>query len=348
LKLIRYGRREGMDKVEIIAIETNDGYYLSNNTSRSYYSSSSGLEEYIINNGNWKKSYHDRWIFTEEPLTSLKKAIPPKKVNYRYELIDASLESEKIPKSLTRDDVGYYTDDDYCVYWKNFSNLRSMYKELHDVTPETTIEVPFSIQTILKVDKLDEHKPFKYKVQKTQWRQDGFDEITEKDVKICLLDKIMFPDIVRANRPCQLTSQETYKIVRQHIKDNINPMAAEVTSDYDFCFKVSKKIRLAETKKFSVNVNAGYKRRKPKFETRYQTHRLVEVFEMTHESDNYRGYTPIKGFKGKNQTDLKEKIDSYLASLMAFINEPLVDCKYCHGKGVIVDMQTEEERRGEK
>jgi hypothetical protein len=50
---------------------------------------------------------------------------------------------------------------------------------------------------------------------------------------------------------------------------------------------------------------------------------------------NYEGYTSIKGFEGKNESDLKEQIDAYLADLTDAINEPLTECGNCNGTGVI-------------
>ena len=44
----------------------------------------------------------------------------------------------------------------------------------------------------------------------------------------------------------------------------------------------------------------------------------------------------IKGFTGENQDDLKQKIDAYCEDLIKFINEPIVDCPHCKGRGVVL------------
>lgn len=88
-----------------------------------------------------------------------------------------------------------------------------------------------------------------------------------------------------------------------------------------------------------------YKRRKPKYETRYQKDRTVKILEMTPASSKYQGYTVIEGFEGKNKQDLQEKVDTYLEKLMEFINEPIEDCPNCHGRGVILNNKFEKNTR---
>jgi DNA-directed RNA polymerase subunit RPC12/RpoP len=53
----------------------------------------------------------------------------------------------------------------------------------------------------------------------------------------------------------------------------------------------------------------------------------------------YQNYRIIEGFRGKTQEDLKNNIDSYCKKLIEFINEPVVDCPHCKGRG-IVDEET--------
>ena len=53
-------------------------------------------------------------------------------------------------------------------------------------------------------------------------------------------------------RRCRLTSQESFDIIRWYIKRNIDPKAAEMTSDYDFCLTVKKLIPLESPKEFKL------------------------------------------------------------------------------------------------
>lgn len=113
----------------------------------------------------------------------------------------------------------------------------------------------------------------------------------------------------------------------------MNYDVAEITSDYNFCFTVSKKIAFSEPEEYSVDINAAHPRRKSKWQKRYRTSRSSNIFSMA--PAPYKGYKVIPGFEGKDQEDLKAKIDSYCKDLIEVINEPIKDCPHCKGRGVI-------------
>ena len=139
---------------------------------------------------------------------------------------------------------------------------------------------------------------------------------------------------------CKLGIKETYDIIRTFIKDNINSQVAEISTDYDFCFAVSKKIKLAKEYTYQVDVNSSIffdrKKKKPKYETRLQSNRLVKIFEMCHEK--YQSYTPIIPFEAENKEALKLYIDNYLEHLIQIINEPVCECPNCNGSGIIFNL----------
>ncbi len=209
---------------------------------------------------------------------------------------------------------------------------------LDDVSVNLIVEVPFTVHLMLEIDNIKEYGGFSYPVQKTRWVHEGFVNITDKDVQHPILDTIIFPNILLPARKSNLTSEQTYQIIRKHIQDNIEPKYAHITSDYDFCFTVKKKIHLAQKIPYQKNI-ARYGARKPKYVTDYRESREIEVFEMTHSGHNYgkgyNNYTIIEGFKGHNVEQLKENIDNYLKDLMDLINCPLIDCPNCKGKGVL-------------
>jgi hypothetical protein len=152
-----------------------------------------------------------------------------------------------------------------------------------------------------------------------------------------LLDKIVFPSIVvDACCPARMSSEQMYKITRAHVKDNIDVKYAEITSDHDFCFAVSKRISVSEPceSEFSQYTKKGKRLIKEKTK-RLVTDRKVKLFEMTHSGTKYGGYTIIEGIEAKDVFELKEKVDEFLASLMAVINEPVRDCPHCRGSGVV-------------
>ena len=187
------------------------------------------------------------------------------------------------------------------------------------------------------MDKIKEYGGFSYPIQRSRWESEGYTPLTQDSISHELVDTLLFPDIVLPARTSKLTSKQTYKVIRKYIQDNINPKYAQISSDYDFCVTVEKKISLFEKVPYQRNISS-FNAKRPKYITDYRHNRQIKIFEMTHDGDdgNYKGYTAIKPFEGKNIEDLKNNIDNYLAELMTKINEPLHDCPNCKGLGVIL------------
>jgi hypothetical protein len=61
----------------------------------------------------------------------------------------------------------------------------------------------------------------------------------------------------------------------------------------------------------------------------------VTVYQIAPKS--YNNYPIVDPFSGKNYDDLKSNIDNFLHNLMEMINEPVVECKCCKGRGVILN-----------
>lgn len=320
--------------VKIKAIKTDVGYYCQVDFSRSSYDSHC-LQNYFFDGKKAESTFSTHWAKIAKVPKKIEEEHSQTPTNYRYELIDKTLESGKFPAVFLREDVASYdSEDGYWRWMDKFAHLKSLYIEKSDPRPNLMVNVDFEFNICLELDNLKEYGGFSYPVQRTRWENEGFVSLTDKEVQHDLIDTIIFPDIILPARKSELTSEQTYKIIRKHIQDNINPKYAHITSDYDFCFTVKKKIHLAKKVPYQRDVS-NYGARKPKYVTDYRENREIEVYEMTHANSNYKGYTPIEGFKGKNIEELKENIDNYLKDLMDKINEPLVDCECCKGAGVI-------------
>jgi hypothetical protein len=327
--------------MKITAIKTKEGYYLSANLIN--YGDSK-LSTFLFNGKLPEPTFDNKWIFVEatsEPML-IEREVSQPAINHRYELIDKSMSTDKIKEVFPRDVVSEYGEGRYGRQWKKeYAHLESLYELKSDEQPKIKELVDYALDVVLEIDEIKKHKGFSYQVQKTNWEHGETNSLTEKNIRHQIIDRILFPSIVLTSKPCKLDSMQTYKIVRQYIKDNINPKYAEITSDYNFCFTVKKRLEFFEPEKYSVDVNNSIfssGKRKPKIVERYRKARLTDtIFEMTHAGDKYKGYTIIQGFEGKDQTDLKQKIDFYLENLIEFINKPLVDCPACKGLGVIKD-----------
>lgn len=294
-------------KLQLIAIKTKNTVLISDNIDGSRYHRSY-LKDYLYDGNKPEDTYKEDWVKLNKLPEKIETKVPPKQINRRYELKEGFSATDLTPKVINE----RYIDDESEYY-----EVKGLYDLKYDMTETTYDEIEFDINVIEELD-------------------EGF-EITEQkfNYQYNLLDRIQTHPLLLQNKPCQLSKKETYSIIRNHVKNNINPKVAQITSDYDFCFTVKKKIELSEVQEYMVDVNSMHKRRKPKFEKRYNSARSVEVFAAAPEP--YNSYPVVEPFVGENNEDLNNKVEAYLVELMDMINEPLVDCPNCKGKGVILD-----------
>jgi hypothetical protein len=105
------------DQLKIVGIESNNAFYFQ--TEGNY-----GTEYYFYNGQRPKRSFHPKWFKLDKKPTRVEKETPLTRVNYRYELIDNSMASDKIKSVLQRSDVEYDDGD----YWKDeYAHLQRLY-----------------------------------------------------------------------------------------------------------------------------------------------------------------------------------------------------------------------------
>lgn len=287
-------------------------------------------------------TFKNNWYKIRKKPTKVEKIENGQRTNLRYELNQQNLHLNKLhpeiyPLVIKQTELEYDEDEDGRAIAKIKSTEMlfnsSLYTFKWDDAPSFTVPIEFSVDVILRVDNIKEYSNFHYPVPQERWDDSKTKPvITESYIKNYVMDEIIFPDILLPSKPCYLSSLTSYNIIREHVKANINGKYARVSSDYDFCFVVRKVIPCKES---SYEVNIGTSKR-PKMSKKYVNSREVECFEMTQDKDKYKGHTVIEGFRGKNQEDLKNNIDKYLADLIAMINEPVKECPNCNGNGVIL------------
>lgn len=331
--------------MNITAYKTNLGLFISCSYGQSWVSSFNSavgsLDRWKVNGVLLRElavpTHHPNWVLLPvQEITSVEDKVYSRQQVVGYTLKMPELANEKIPLYLTRADAGPHYDEDYeDTVWKNYNEYRPLYKEVVETTAEGWTPVEFSVKILreLKIDNLE--SPVEMKVSILRAGTWGGTEKEELDLSsiVCYSDieKMLTPEFLLHERPCQLTSKQAYEIVRSHIKDNINPAYARVTSDYNFCFTVSRKMAI---KPYNVQVDKRKtSRSKPKFVTQAVTHKEVAIFEMTFSPENYKGYTPIAGWQANNLKEMKEQIESYLTELMDEINRPVQECQACSGTG---------------
>lgn len=327
------------NKLVIQAIQTEDGLYIKKER-LDYYTAD--LNGFFFDGNLAQPTFHTDWYKIAKKPERIYRLVNQPNINYRFELIDKSLESEKFPLSFKFEEVAEKGEYGYSdpLWNENTRHLSSLYELKSDTQPHLEEDIEFEFKIILVVDNIKEYQDFcySYKGERSNW--DGKHptiNVTAKSITHQVIDKIIFPEPFLPSRPCSLSSKDTYGIIREYIKNNINPKAAEITSDYDFCFTVKKKIKLPTPyeSKHEFKTSRGKSYRPPRVKKTLTENKMVEVFEMTHDERKYQGYTVVEGFRGNNQEDLKNNIDAYLEELITYINIPLEECSCCKGVGMV-------------
>lgn len=301
-------RKVNVSKVlQLIAIKTNNNFFVSDNINgESYFHTN--IDTLLFDGEKPKTTYKKDWFKLKHEPTKIERELPEKQINRRYELKEGFQETKLTPKTINESYI-----DEYSEYYE----VKGLYDLKYDTVPTGFEEIPFEINIVEEIN-------------------GNFEIVKEEfNVKYNLIDRIQTHPVLLPTKPCYLTKEESYKIIRNHVKANINPKYARVTSDYDFCFTVEKVIELYKPQEYEIDINRSYPRRKPKYEKRYKTARSVKIYEVA--PKEYQKYPVVKPFYGENYEDLKKNINQFLDELMEFINEPVVDCEHCKGRGVILN-----------
>ena len=292
-----------------------------------------------------KTTWHKDWFLLEgaSSVFSIEIKKPAGYCNHRWELIDTDDNPLNLPHVVTCEEAfEYYSDDGYyCVGPKSkVYKHRYLYERVSDKKPDMweATEIEFDNLDEISISEVNNFKDMEVKLVykegfKTRERVVNLSSIVE----FSDLEKMLTPSIALHNRPCNLTSSQTYSIIRAYVKENIDFSHATITSDYDFCFTVKKRVHLKPyTESRELFKGNGKPYAKPRFKTNKVSFKEVEIFEMTNDKSNHKGYTVIDGFSGDSLEDLITQVKFYLNSLMEVINEPLEECPKCEGHGKIL------------
>ena len=273
-----------------------------------------------------KATFYKNWYELPSYPSKVERIITGDVTNRRYELKDPDLESKKYPLMLTYEDRES-VDEEF---------RSSLYEYKCDKVPDYPTEIDVEFVLLCEVENFRDAPEFNYPAIKRFDYSEKQYTVTNQNIKHSLIDCIITPEPLRAGGQCEISSKEIYDIVRQHVKDNINSSLARITSDYDFCFTVKKIIPLLKPHTYSyTDIFARTKKQRSKLHFKTDTSKEIEIFQMTHDQQNYKGYTAIKGFKANNEWELKEMIDNFLSTLMDTIHSPIEQCSCCNGSGYI-------------
>lgn len=286
------------------------------------------------------------WYHFEGELKDFKKRNPPKKEQIGWKLINPEIASEKIPLTLTMQQLSsaWNTDLDEVEFVGFYASLASLYQADYTELPAEIVPVEVELVKLRDLHIENYEVPSEMKVSLMIDGNYGANKVEVHDLsKVAVfadIERMLTPDFLIHTRPCSLTSEQVYKIVRAHILNNIDGKVARVTSNYDFCFTVEKVI---ETKPYEVKtekLTSGMRSYKPpRFTTATKTTKQQKIFEMTWKgykgNSGYDGYTCIEPWEANSLQELYEYIQQYLKDLMQEINKPVVECQHCNGLGCI-------------
>lgn len=298
----------------------------------------------LVNDKKLDGTHSKYWYFLpdETEIVSYKEKVADAHVLKGYTLKDPEMFVEgKIPLQLSVDDVKqYYDDDEDQTMWEHHNNIRPLYEPVYEKVVGGYQEVEFEAECKGVVEG-DLERPIETTFRVKHDGAFGSGEVKpvklENMVHYGELDRILTPEFAIHNKPCALTSKQTYDIIRTFVKDHIDPKEAIITSDYDFCFTVKKKVAVKPwVRTTEQKTRNGRSYRTPKYKNQTIDHKQVEVFEMTHGEKGYQNYTVIKGFTANNLKELVDVIKVYLEELVGYINNPVSECEHCRGTGHMV------------
>ena len=307
--------------IQILVVEANNGVFIK------------GIKNnYRVNGYTLKPSFNREWFVSESFPSGITEPISVPSDNYRYELKEEYQNMTQLKKILDVDEVAIVGEYNQREWKGEYEHLSPFYKLLYDVHPDKYVEVSFEIVYHLKIDKSIGETLFSLP---SMYNIKHVSSVISSNLLRNTVDTMLFPDIVQEHLPCRLNKEDAYRIIRYHISTNIDPKWAKITSDYDFCFTVEKRLPLAEPYEYNREVvKNSLKSYNPKRYTRvYVNERPVKIFEMAPKP--YTHYPLAPEFEAKDEKELKQKVETYLKEIMQKINAPLIECPHCKGHGVI-------------
>lgn len=296
------------ESMKIILIQANGKYYISDNLTGDQIHTKPGRITHLGNmyvDGELPKlGLAGGWYCVDEIPKKIQKLIPKTNTNYVWMLKDNL--KEAVTKEYPNIQDKFYGQH----FPEEYEKMGFAYSLYYDVVDEHFEDVAFELIT------LESEKSY-------------IPRYLNFSPYFNTQDVITTPKVLLPSKPCAVSGKELYSIIRKHIKANINPKAAKITSDYDFCFTVEKIIDVDQyAVKFNVSRNS-----RPKYETRLLTTKNVVIYKNSPEG--YNGYPKQEDWHANSCEEMDQKIKTFLEDLMNKINTPMVQCPTCKGCGVV-------------
>ena len=334
--------------VKFLAYKTNLGLILKSNVP--YYPQDLS-KLYLINNKIVSPLNNSWFLLDDQEIISVQKKVPESQVQVGWELdSNNQIAGLGLPKTQTMEELKYFynSDKEEYEYQGPLAGVGNLYQKVFETVPEYWEEINFEIQIIRNINIEIENisNPIEMKIMSYHQGDFGIKPL-EFDLKSVTtwgeLEKILTPEFLLHERPCEISSQNLYKIIRTHVIQNLDRTKCKITSDYDFCFTVKRIVQVKSYVVKNEQYKAGFKSyNPPKFKNETVSTKEVDCFEMTHDQADgngrgYKGYTIIPALKANNLKQLSEYLKQYLDDLIVNLNTPVLECQHCKGTGHIVN-----------
>ena len=319
--------------------QTNVGFFFRRNAT-SYYNNLNQVNSINHIPANEIQNLNGWWKL-DSPIDIVKFNVLGSRKRVGWKLSDP-VTFDKLPSYFEEDQVKpFWSDDDDDggeLKWSTNEKLQSLYEEVYETTEDTTVEAVLLGTELGKFTVSDYSDPSKMEVKtsaKVQYSHEPIEVSLDKIACYEDIEKLLTPEFLLHLRPCALTSQQMFNIIRRYILDNIDRNHATITSNYDFCFDVQK---IVNTKPFSESVSVK-KGRSWASKTVKSTEKKIPIFRMSYENYKdgkpYNDYPAIEGIKAKNLKELEKKLKEMLDNIVTLINTPVKECECCNGTGWI-------------
>lgn len=296
------------------------------------------LAEYTVNGVDQKSAtVVGGYAMIDGEITDVKRQYPPVSRLTKYRLKYPELEVRGLPLEVDAKNASYDDDGDLCLVGISEPDL---YESVYEMTEGTTVGTDFDIKNM---GEFVIENPTDLKKRSIKMIRPGAFAIKPFEVELASvvayddITSILTPEFALSQAPCKLTSHQMYQIVRQHLIENLDMRENSITSNYDFCFTVKKRVH---TKPF-IATDSYFVGRRSKTKQIQKSETLVEIFEMTYAgykgTSGYNGYTCIPEMTGDSLEDLYQKLTGYLSNLIDALNSKVTECECCGGTGHLIE-----------
>lgn len=244
------------------------------------------IDYYLFDGKVAEPTNKKNWFRLDKIPTSVSKKAIDKHTNQRYELKAGYTSNNMMPQSFSLSQEEEYEE------------VLGLYTYKYDLVPGGYEEIEFSIEKI--------------------YEREDFTFIPNKyDADTDLITQIEYPEVVYQDKPCRIDSEHMLRIIRQYVKEHIDTSVASIASDYDFHFKVVKKIALSDPYSIKVDTNNSFmnKRRKPRWVDKMISTKEATIIEFQDKPSRDYNSMIAPSIVGENYKDLQDKIENYLSDL---------------------------------